>query len=1128
MLLSVAGSLQLTSGARAPAAAGAPSTSAPAHASASTAAFSSVVPTSRVQPPATSVAEGASPNSTITFSESGLPNGTAWSVTLNGTTGVGIVGSIPLPSNPKGLFYDTLNGQLYVAVSGANELAVFNASSYALVGTIPMGSDPRYIALDPTTGDLFVTNTESNNVTVVDSSTDTVVGSIAVGANPIGIAYDPVNDQLYVADSEYYTNLSTPSNVTVIDAATATTVGSITVGYDARSLSIDPLNGWLYVANYGSGNLTVVNTTSSTVIASFLLLGGGVAPSAPTVDLANGELYVSDNYWGGQVLAVDPSNGTVQATIPVGAYPAGPFYDSLNGYVYVGNEFSDNVSVIATANNTVIGSIPTGVYPATIALDTATGDVFVATWDSNNISVVNDNAANGGAGWTVGPTTLTNTTANGAGSIQFLETNGTYSFDVSTLFASTPSPQVGSVVVRGANASVSVAFILGYGVTFNADGLPGGTNWSVTLSSIVSDGVVGSIPLPSNPKGLFYDTLNGQLYVAVSGANELAVFNASSCALIGTIPMGSDPRYIALDPTTGDLFVTNTHSNNVTIVDSSTDTVVGSIAVGANPIGIAYDPVNDQLYVADSEYYTNLSIPSNVTVIDAATATTVGSITVGYDSRSLVYDPLNAMLYVANYGSGNLTVVNTSTDTVAGSVVLGVGVAPSAPTVDTANGELYVSNNNWGGQIFAIDPTNNTVLAWVAVGAYPAGPFYDPLNGYVYVGNEFSGNVSVIATANNTVIGSIPTGVYPATIALDTATGDLFIATWDSNNITVLNGSAPEGGAAILGSPTTLENTTFGPMGTVQFFEPGGSYYFVADPVANYSVSPSSGWITVGVGGVTTWLFYNPIPSAVVTFTDHGSLPAGQRWSVTLGGSTESTTSATLSFTKPSGTYRYLVSGPNGRRVVGIPESGIAVLNGTGAVASLSFTKGASYRVTFDERGLPKGTNWCVSFGAEVCSSGTSVAFTGLPPGSYPYSVPARAGQTVTAALGKSALPLSGRLTVSTRGLTVTLTFVHPYAVTFVESGLPNGSSWSVKVGSDRISSATDSIVFELANGSHGFQIGAISGYAHASNPHVAKVVGGPVTVYVTFRVTHSHPPDTVDAVVATVVDAAPRGASSA
>ena len=80
-------------------------------------------------------------------------------------------------------------------------------------------------------------------------------------------------------------------------------------------------------------------------------------------------------------------------------------YDSGNGYVYVANSGSNNVSVIS--GTTVVATIPVGNIPYGVAYDSENGYVYVANSGSNTTSVISTT--------TPGPTT-TATLAGTAGS----------------------------------------------------------------------------------------------------------------------------------------------------------------------------------------------------------------------------------------------------------------------------------------------------------------------------------------------------------------------------------------------------------------------------------------------------------------------------------------------------------------------------------------------------------------------------------------------------------------------------------------------------------------------------------------------------------------------------------------
>ncbi len=147
----------------------------------------------------------------------------------------------------------------------------------------------------------------------------------------------------------------------------------------------------------------------------------------------------------------------------------------------------------------------------------------------------------------------------------------------------------------------------------------------------------------------------------------------------------------------------------------------------------------------------------------------------------------------------------------------------------------------------------------------------------------------------------------------------------------------------------------------------------------------------------------------------------------------------------------------------------------------------ANHSVTFSERGLPSGLTWQVTLGGGSMSLRTDGGTDDLtftePNGAYAYAIAGVPGWQ------QATLPASGTVTVS--GATVTEpTLVYSqvvYAVTFTESGLASGKSWSVTLGPTLQSSTAASIVFSEPNGTYSFTIGAASGYV--ANPSSGSVV---------------------------------------
>ena len=89
---------------------------------------------------------------------------------------------------------------------------------------------------------------------------------------------------------------------------------------------------------------------------------------------------------------------------------------------------------------------------------------------------------------------------------------------------------------------------------------------------------------------------------------------------------------------------------------------------------------------------------------------------------------------------------------------------------------------------------------------------------------------------------------------------------------------------------------------------------------------------------------------------------------------------------------------------------------------------------------------------------------------------------------------------------TKNLYFTPSYPVTFTESGLASGTSWSITLAGTKESSTTSTITFSEENGSYTYTVGAVSGYTSSSSGGTVVVNGGPVNVP---TITFSLPPYT-------------------
>jgi hypothetical protein len=299
-------------------------------------------------------------------------------------------------------------------------------------------------------------------------------------------------------------------------------------------------------------------------------------------------------------------------------------------------------------------------------------------------------------------------------------------------------------------------------------------------------------------------------------------------------------------------------------------------------------------------------------------------------------------------------------------------------------------------------------------------------------------------------------------------------------------------------------------------------------------------------------------PNYTVTFTETG-LAVGQNWSVTLcitswwcedddGALYVDTNNTSLTFSVPNGTYYFHVRAFNDTRAT--PAFGSVNVSGAApSPIAIRFGNPATYNVAFVETGLAPGTTWQVildvgwwsSFfgaGCDQCdthvrgitqdgnwgdggnsgdgvSNTTTVNFS-LPNGTYNYSVANVSNYSIVGA-ANGTFNVSGG---SPAPIKVAFAAVPTYTVTFVESGLPNGTNWSVgvrgsgsfgdqgdqnraeddagDVGSSQ-ETANTSMSFYLPNGSYHYRVGEVDGYLANASFGYFNVTGTTITIDVNF-----------------------------
>jgi YVTN family beta-propeller protein len=766
--------------------------------------------------------------------------------------------------------------------------------------------------------------------------------------------------------------------------------------------------------------------------------------------------------------AIHPEGGGfATANVAVGSSPAFPTYDSGNGYVYVPNWGSDNVSVLS--GTSVVATVDTGDlgFGAQAAqqgtYDPTNGYVYMPDTGSDNLSVI-----------------------DGLSVVASLPTGASpYSaiYDPANGFVYVPNIDSGNVTVISGTA------------------------------------VVASVSVGSLPNFATVDPVSGEVYVTDAGSGEVSVLNGT--AVVATIGVGTYPESEAYDPANGEVYVEDLYSNEVSVLNGSS--LVATVAVDGSGWGLAFDAANGLIYAAGG---CNCGALANtVSVIGGVSV--LSTLSVGQDPEFATYDAGNECVYVTNAESGTVSLINSTT--VTGTV--NAGGWPYSATYDSANGYLYVPNlasdnvtvieggscgsSTLQASLSAHPGTTRVGSSLVVTLAFSGGTL--PYTWTLQLsgpGGPYPSNLPGIVSDNYTFL---PTqvGIFYFYLNATDAVGDVsnvslaveVFPAWNYS-VTLAETGLPPGTtwwANVTGEPTVEAATA-----NLSVSLPNGSYAYVAGS-ENASWLALPGSFTVNGSNLTVPVTFRPVPY-VVAFTEQG-LPTGTGWSVTLRGMSQSTTNGSVDFPVSDGVYAYSVPAllyATGGWYSTSPGGNVTVL-GANVTVVVTYSHLAAASLTFREDGSPKRGIWGVTLASPTCgltvtTSGSSLSII-APRTSLPYALVPPFGLSVASVVGPGVTNQSW-LTVSGPA-TIKVIFGHVERLTFTERGLGPGEAWTVTVTSalqggppkENATTTSSSVELQVVEGPYKWTVRP-STDVYGAKPGQGTVGVGlsPKTVRVTFK----------------------------
>ncbi|MCK4637545.1 MAG: YncE family protein, partial [Methanomicrobia archaeon] len=252
------------------------------------------------------------------------PNGRKLYVTNSGNGTVSVINTttnsikttifLPGGVTPYGVAITPDGSKVFVTDDVANIIFVINALTDTVITSvvIPVSLSVWDIAISPDGLTAYVTdNGASGNVFVIDTSTYVLIAIVPTGVTSAGITFTPDGSKVYVADpttgNAFAINTMPPfllgpviwpilppavgpwdvavhpsgtfayftdsffgggTNVLIVDTIMDVQIGVIPVANDPEEVVFSPSGSRAYVTHFGPGSVSVIDTTTSMVIAN--------------------------------------------------------------------------------------------------------------------------------------------------------------------------------------------------------------------------------------------------------------------------------------------------------------------------------------------------------------------------------------------------------------------------------------------------------------------------------------------------------------------------------------------------------------------------------------------------------------------------------------------------------------------------------------------------------------------------------------------------------------------------------------------------------------------------------------------------------------------------------------------
>lgn len=275
---------------------------------------------------------------------------------------------VKVGETPEAIAVNPDTNRVYVANQGSGTVSVIDGATDKTIATVSVGDLPYTMAVNRAVNKVYVSRTFSDLTVIIDGRTNSAK-SMKAGVGD-AVAAEALDSDTYVVSYE-------ARHVTVLDGKD-NHISTIEAPNHTWAMAANPVNKKIYAVSAGNGVATVIKGASHITNT----VRTGEIPCAVAVDSSSGRTFVA-NYASGNVTVIDRVSDSVVGTVNVDAYPQSIAVDSSNHKVFVVSARASTTTVLDGTNNSVLGTVKTSQAPFAIAVNPKTHKTVVICLDGN-------------------------------------------------------------------------------------------------------------------------------------------------------------------------------------------------------------------------------------------------------------------------------------------------------------------------------------------------------------------------------------------------------------------------------------------------------------------------------------------------------------------------------------------------------------------------------------------------------------------------------------------------------------------------------------------------------------------------------------------------------------------------